>query len=198
MKCKTQNMILMTLVTFLLLSAAHPLMAEVYKTVDENGNVTYTDRSPGDGSRPMELPELSIIERPTYQKTARQAGLENKDAEGEETAVSLRALRRKYRDFAIISPTNEESIWNAQQAVPVAWRVSSPLAAGMTVTLIVDGKRQAATTQSVIPVDGLVRGEHTLTAELKDAKNRTVASAQPVTIFIKQPSVYNNRARSDG
>lgn len=198
MKLKLQNTLLMTLIAFSLSIAANPLFAEVYKTVDENGNVTYTDRSPGDGSKPMELPELSIIETPTYQKTARELALENEGAEGEETEIPLKTLRRKYRDFAIISPTNEESVWNPQQAVPVAWSVANPLAAGMTVTLFVDGKKQAETAQPIIPVTGLVRGAHTLTAELKDANNRKIATAQPVTFFIKQPSIITNRARPGG
>ncbi len=36
--------------------------AEVYKLVDDKGNVTYTDQVPADGSPPMQLPELSVIE----------------------------------------------------------------------------------------------------------------------------------------
>lgn len=196
MKLKIQNILLMTLITFSLSLMGNPLFAEVYKTVDENGNVTYTDRSPGDGATPMELPELSIIETPIYEKTAREAGL--KGAKGDENEVSLKSLRQKYRDFAIISPINEETIFNPEQAIPVAWSVSSPLAAGMTVTLFVDGKKQASTTQPIIPLASLERGEHTLTAELKDAKNQKIATAQAVTFFIRKPNIYTNRARPGG
>ncbi len=196
MKPEFQNTLLMTLIAFSLLMTADPLFAEVYKTVDENGNVIYTDRPPGDGSAPMDLPELSVIEAPVYQKTARQAALEGE--KGGETEVTLKSLRQKYRDFAITSPTNEESIWSPEQAIPVAWSVTNPLAAGMTVTLSVDGKEQVPTTQPIIPVADLERGEHTLTAELKDANNRRVATAQPVTFFIRQPNIYTNRARPGG
>ena len=35
--------------------------AEVYKTVDKDGNVIYTDRPPDPESKPMDLPGLSVI-----------------------------------------------------------------------------------------------------------------------------------------
>lgn len=196
MKLTTQNVFFMTLMVFSLMAAVNPLMAQVYKTVDENGHVTYTDRPPADGSKPMDLPTLSVVEVPVYEKTARESA---KNATGEQnTEISLKNLRRKYRDFAIISPQNEESVWNPQQAVPVAWSVSNPLQDGMTVTLFIDGKKQSPTTQSIIPLAGLVRGAHTITAELVDARNRKIATAKPVTFFIKQPSVYNNRVGPGG
>ena len=40
--------------------------AQVYKTVDENGNVVYTDQPPEDGSEPIKLKPLSVIEAPVY------------------------------------------------------------------------------------------------------------------------------------
>ena len=33
----------------------------IYKIVDEDGNVTFTDQVPSDGTAPMALPELSVI-----------------------------------------------------------------------------------------------------------------------------------------
>lgn len=190
-----QNTFLMTMIAFFLSLTATPLIAEVYKTVDENGNVVYTDRSPEDGSKPMDLPELSVIEAPDYQKTTRPTA---DGATGEETGESLKSLRQKYRDFSIISPTNEETVVNPDQAIPVAWSMANPLAPGMTVTLFVDGKKMSATTQPIIPVPALERGEHTLTAELRDEKNRRIASAKPVTFYVRRPNIYTNRAQSGG
>ena len=45
---------------------AGPLAAqsggEIYKVVDEHGNVTYTDQRPSEGAVPMDLPPLSVVE----------------------------------------------------------------------------------------------------------------------------------------
>ena len=36
--------------------------SEIYRVVDKDGNVVYTDQPPGDGSEPVDLPPLSVVE----------------------------------------------------------------------------------------------------------------------------------------
>jgi hypothetical protein len=189
---KSMNLYRLVMALALLLMTGNPLLAQVYKVVDENGNVTYTDRPPAEGARPVELPPLSVVEAPDYSEASGQQAPGDEAATGEDKKLSLRTLRRLYRDFAIISPGNEESIWNPQQPIPVTWSVSSPLQPGMTVRVSIDGVEQAKTTQPVISIDGLARGEHTVTAELLDEVNRRIATAKPVIFFVQRPSVYNN------
>ena len=177
---KSMNLYRLVMTLALLIMTGNPLLAQVYKVVDENGNVTYTDRPPAEGARPVDLPPLSIVEAPDYSGAAGQQAPAGEAAAAEDKKASLRTLRRVYRDFAIISPGNEESIWNPQQAIPVAWSVSSPLQPGMTVRVSIDGIEQAKTTQPVISIEGLERGQHTVTAELLDEMNRRIATAQPV------------------
>ena len=193
MNLMTHKTFLLILIAFSLAIMASPLMAEVYKTVDADGNVTYTDKPPPDGSKPIKLAPISVIEAPTYEKAPDPA---NAGGEGEE--IPLRDLRKIYRDFAIISPQSEESVWRPDGPVAVAWSVGNPLQQGMQVSIYLDGAKQATTTEQIIPLAGLERGEHTLTAELRDAKNRMIASAVPVTFFIQQPNIYTNRARPRG
>ncbi|MDT8320840.1 MAG: DUF4124 domain-containing protein, partial [Xanthomonadales bacterium] len=60
----TKGMIRTVLCLLLLLMASAPAPGaegKIWKVVDENGNVIYTDQAPHDGSKPMELPGLSII-----------------------------------------------------------------------------------------------------------------------------------------
>lgn len=175
------------LVVLLLVLTASPLMAQVYKVVDKDGNVTFTDQPPGDGSKPIELGPISVIEAPEYQKAPATTGEE--DAENE---PSLSYLRKIYRDFAIISPAQEESVWKPDGPVAVVWNARTALQPGMQVTLILDGKNHTTTVQPMIPLAGLDRGEHTVKAELRDSKNRVVATAQTVTFFVRQPSLYNS------
>ena len=190
MKLMTHKTFILILIAFSLAIMAGPLAAQVYKTVDKDGNVTYTDQPPADGSKPIKLAPISVIEAPTYEKAPESA---RKGAEGEE--IPLRDLRRLYRDFAIISPQSEESVWHPDGPIAVAWSAGNPLQTGMQVTVYLNGNKQATTTEQIIPVDGLDRGEHTVTAELKDAKNRRIATAEPVTFFIQRPNIYTNRPR---
>lgn len=186
MKLVNHKTLLMVIFGFALAATVSPLTADVYKTVDENGNVTYTDRPPADGSKPIELAPISVIETPEYVRAP------EKTAEDVEE-VSLKTLRRDYRDFAIVSPQPEESIWSPDGPVSIAWHAQLDLQQGMQVTILLDGKKQATTTQQMIVVPGLERGEHTVKAELRDSKNRTVATTQQIVFYVRQPGL-NNRA----
>ncbi|MDX2418882.1 MAG: DUF4124 domain-containing protein [Xanthomonadales bacterium] len=196
MKLITNKELLMVLLTFSLVMTASSLMAQVYKIVDENGNVTFTDIPPGDGSKPMDLPAISVVETPDYETTARQAAeaaAASGDAEPPEE--TLRSLRESYRDFEIISPRSEESIWSPDGPVSVTWSVGSDLREGMQVMVFIDGNLRATTAQPMIPIVGLERGEHIVTAEIRDRRNRTIVAAQPITFFVRQPNLYNRARR---
>lgn len=185
------KIVLTVLFAFLLAITVTPLMAQVYKVVDKDGNVTFTDQPPVDGSKPIKLAPISVIEAPAYETAPAATEGEGEAAEKE---PSLADMRRAYRDFAIIAPQQEESVWKADGPVAVAWNVSTALQQGMQVTLYLDGKVQGRTVQPMIPLSGLDRGEHTVKAELRDSKNRIIATAPTITFFVRQPNLYN-RAR---
>ena len=177
----------------LLAMVSIPLAAQVYKTVDENGNVVYTDQPPSDGSKPIELRPISVIEAPVYEKAAPADA--DTAAEEESKEKPLRFLRKHYEGFTIVSPTQEESIWYANQVVPIAWATPNPLEEGMLVTVTVDGSSQPPTSEPVVAFTDLERGEHTASAVLRDSKNRVIATAETVTFFIRQPNLYMNAPR---
>jgi hypothetical protein len=195
MKLISRKTLLLIPIALSLFITATPLAAQVYKTVDEDGNVTYTDQPPQDGSKPITLRPISVIEAPTYE-TATPA-TEEGAASGEVKGKPLRFLRKHYQDFAIVSPRQEESIWysDSNGIITVAWSAPNPIEAGMQVTVTVDGRQQPATSEPVIAITGLERGEHTVAAELKDGKNRSIATAEPITFFIRQPNLLINRPR---
>jgi hypothetical protein len=65
----------------------------------------------------------------------------------------------------------------------------------MQVMLIVDGVEQAKSPSPIIPLTTTDRGEHRIEAQLLDAQNRVIATAEPVVFFIRRPNLYNRRAR---
>jgi len=193
---KLLNLRYVTLV-LLLAMVSVPLAAQVYKTVDEDGNVVYTDQAPKDGSPPIKLRPLSVIETPEYARPAKPTPESDAGESGKE--MSLRYLRKNYADFAIISPQAEETVWQPESVITIAWNTRYQLQAGMQVTVSVDGVAQKTTSEQVISLAALDRGEHTVTAELTDGQNRRVATAEPVTFFVRRPGLYNRaRAASGG
>lgn len=182
----------------MLLLLAPVAQAEVYKVVDEHGNVSYTDQPPDSDAQPLALRGLSIISPqippPAPVRPGDQAGA----AEGEEGELPIRELVRRYRDFNIVSPTQEQSLWGTGNQVSIAWRSSTPLLEGMTVTVYINGLPQPPTTQASMAVGGLDRGEHNVYAELKDAQGRRIARTDTVTFFMKQWSVNFPSNQSQG
>ena len=164
-----------------------PALAEVYKVVDENGNVTYTDQPPGPDAVPVELPGLSIISPQQAPAGRKKAAPGSED--GEPDVTSIRELRRGYSDFRIVSPEQDESLWGTENTATVAWDTRYQLQAGMNVVVYLDGQAQPPTNSPVSVFQDLDRGEHNVRAELFDNKNRRVASSQTVTFYVKQPSI---------
>lgn len=179
-----------------LLVCAPLALAEVYRIVDEDGNVIYTDQAPKDGAQPMDLPGLSVVETPEYQRPRKSDSRE--EAEGAETASDLRTLRRSYRDFRIVNPMPEQTFWGTENSASVAWDTNYALQEGMSVVFYLDGDPQPPTTERAMSTGRLDRGEHRVRAELYDAQKRRVASTETVTFHVKQHSAQFNRPSASG
>ena len=176
------------------------VFAEVYKTIDENGNVVYTDQPPGPDASPMDLPGLSVIsaQKPAPPVIASSDSSGGPEPEPQQEVNSIRDLRRGYRDFAIVSPTQDQNIWGTGNEASIAWGTRYRLQPGMSVVIYVDGAALAPTTALVTTVGHLYRGEHNVYAELIDARNRRIATTSPVSFHIKQYSVNFPGRRSRG
>jgi len=180
------------LASALLLCVGPARAADIYKVVDKDGNVVYTDQPPADGSLPMDLPELSVIETDKQSLAAPAAGNAAEVAE----EPSPRDLRRMYSDFSITQPQNEETFWGTANTVVVGWGSTTPPAPDMSVRLFVDGQPQAVPSTGSVSLT-LDRGEHEVYAELLDARNRRIVVTDTVTFFVQQASVgFNNPGTS--
>ena len=200
MKDHIRHNCLYTVLIFLLVtsSQAH---AEVYKTVDKDGNVIYTDQAPDVDSQPLELRGLSVIspQKPSsVSKASSQPLATEAVVGGEEEVTSIWELRRGYREFAIVSPAQDQNFWDTGNEATIAWGTRNRLQEGMTVTIFVDGKQLEPTTNSSIIVGDMWRGAHEVYAELKDASNRQIARTSTVTFHIKQFSVNFPVRRNQG
>lgn len=175
-----------------LLSAAPAAVAEgeIYKIVNPDGSITFTDQKPSPGAEPVELKPLSVVE--TDIQVPAETTVEEGQADPAEP--SQRDLRRMYRDFAITRPQSEETFWGTENQVTVSWGASQPLLDSMRVVLYVNGEGQEAPAGGSITLT-LERGEHQVYAVLRDARNRRVVATDTVTFFVKQHSVNFNQPR---
>ena len=164
--------------------AATAWSGEIYKVVDKDGNVTFTDQSPGDGSQPMNLPELSVIETDSADT---QTPAPASAAAEEPSGPTARELRQMYSDFSITQPENEETFWGTTNSVTISWGSQTAPAADMNVLLYVNSQPQMVTGSGSISLT-LDRGEHQVYAELLNAQNRRIVATETVTFFVMQAS----------
>lgn len=176
---------------FLFTPLAAVSQGQIYKVVNPDGSVTYTDQKPSPAAEPVKLQPLSVIATDVQVPETPSA----EDAAAEAKEPTARELKRLYRDFRITQPQNEETFWGTSNQVTVAWGASEPVDPEMNVILHVNGKPQKAPAVGNVVLT-LDRGEHKVQAELRDANNRRIVVSDPLTFFVKQHSVNFNRARN--
>ncbi len=161
---------------------------QIYKIVDKDGNVTYTDQAPADGSAPMDLPELSVVS--TDYEAPDTVVTDPVEDEGEQV-LSRKDLRKLYHDFRISRPAPEETFWGTENTVVMAWECSAPLQEGLSVRFTVDGSAQTASAENMMAMT-LDRGSHTVSATIIDTSGRPVVTTDTVTFYVHQQSVRGN------
>ena len=161
----------------LLVVAVGTAQAKIYKWVLPDGSVVYSDRPQEEGAREVELPPIQTFSPPP---TPRDAG-ETESKEPEKT----------YDSVKVVSPQNDEAVRDNGGTVSVQIDLTPPLHPGHTVEILLDGKpigKGRGTTATVTNVD---RGTHSVSAVVKDADGKTVASAPGVTFHLKRVSRLN-------
>ena len=156
---------------------------EIYKTVDEHGNVIYTDRKPEGPSEVVELPEISVVE----------PGELGDVAALREPPVRERRERAPELEFRIASPAEEETIWNTAMQLPVRIDLGIELPPGAEIVLFLDGRPQPPIHSTSTTLEGVERGPHTLRAELRTSTGRVLATTEEVTFFMRQQSALHLR-----
>ncbi len=157
--------------------------AELYKGLDDEGNVIYSDK-PFNNSKQFTPPSLTIIDAPKVPPPKEEISKESEDAEF------------TYSLFSIAAPRNNEVIWNNPQLI-VSLKVAPALnvTAGHTTWLLMDGKPLVKKSRSLLLQVGRAnRGEHKLQAQIRDKKGKIIKRTKSITVHIKN-TVVQRKAR---
>ncbi|UYO75788.1 DUF4124 domain-containing protein [Halomonas qinghailakensis] len=158
-----------TLLLCLWVSAAQS--QTVYRVVDEQGKVTFTD-NPERGGEVLTLAPLPGVSTslPPVATSSRRQGYPGQPF-------------MPYDRFAIELPQAEASLQNDHTAVVVD--VVPPLREDHRIQLLVNGEiSQSALHSDAFWLAGLAAGQHQLQAELLDSDGRVQHRTDPVSIFI--------------
>jgi hypothetical protein len=154
---------------------------EIYRWVDKNGVVHYSDQP---DSPDAEL--ITVIESNTYeaQDAAEASGAgaaDFGDTDGE-PAVN------PYDSLAIVSPAPDEVFFGADAVVGVTADLGGTLRPDHSVVFFLNGNRRQSDGLST-EFSELARGSYFLRASILDQNGNPVISSQQITFHVRQPSI---------
>ena len=169
------------IVVLLALTIATSTSAAVYKWVQPDGTVIYSDRAPSENTAPSELPELQEIKLPPPPRPSP----DNPPTDTE----SAQPARQAYTKFEITEPANNSTFRDNAGQVTVKLDLAPSLQEGDMVTILLDGKEIGQGKSNALSLTNVDRGTHTLRAEVKNAQGATVISASPITFTLQRASL---------
>lgn len=173
-----------------------PAQAQIYRWVDDNGNVVYSDE-PHPQAETVDLPP-STTYTPVDAEAETDDILKLTPPEADEAKAQQQSEVPNYQ-LRIIAPADDESIWVNNGNVTVSMIVEPELNSerGDLVQLQLDGNNvgepQAATS---FQLSNLSRGSHNVTAMVTDNSGVTLASSATVTFHLHRASKLNKPAQN--
>ncbi|MDH3979918.1 MAG: DUF4124 domain-containing protein [Gammaproteobacteria bacterium] len=163
----------------LLFLLAQAVQADVYKSINADGEVVFSD-VPAAGAEPVKLPGLSTY-KPSrvVEKYGGTPVGETEDDEG------------PYKSLKVTAPEDDATIWDNQgiATLTVALEPSLLTKSGHQIQYFLDGKAYGKPLPRLSRTyRDIERGTHTISAAVIDAEGGTVISAEPVTIHLHHMS----------
>ena len=167
------------LISFLMaaLVSVNVANAVLYKGLDSEGNVIYSDR-PFDDAEKFTPPPISVMD------------VRKVDSE-KEAATEEKPAEFKYTRFDIVSPVNGQTIWNETE-LTVSMQLTPVLngAEGHNAWLLMDGKPVIKNSQSMsLQIEGIDRGAHQLQGQIRDKEGRVIVRTRTIVVYIQRASV---------
>ena len=150
---------------------------EIYRWVDKNGVVHYSDQPDSPDAK-----LIDVIESNSYEAADAAPAADDADEPEDNSSVS------PYSSFSIVSPTPDEVFFGADAVVSVTTDLQGTLQSDHTVAFFLNGSRKQANALSTEYV-GLARGTYSLRASIEDGNGTPVITSQQTTFHVRQPSV---------
>jgi len=158
------------LLLVLLLLAQGAVAQEIYRVVDEHGNVTYTDRKPSDDAEPMDLPELNV--------------LQGEDDELPFDANS-QAETDDSMDFRVAAPADGATLDGSLGGLSIRLDSALEFPPAAQIVLFLDGRPLDPIRNMETAIDMPRAGPHSLRAELQTPSGRVLAATETVRFEVE-------------
>jgi hypothetical protein len=173
----------LALVLCLMLVSGPALAQKVYKVIQPDGTVMFTDSpQPGDGAE-----EVAVRPINTTPPLASPA-----DAFDDSPAAEL---EQAYNEIRITSPENDSSFWSTSGNVNVDISVKPSLRSGDKVDVLLNGQRVGGGRSTAITLSEMDRGTYTVQAVVKNSAGKVLARSNPVTFTVQKGSQLSPQRR---
>jgi hypothetical protein len=154
--------------------------ADVYKTVDKDGKIKYTDRPSTENAEKMKLREINTV-----------PGAEPLPESTPVATYDSRTAELQYQ-IGIISPRSDVIIPVGQRDLAIAINLNPGLQQGHLLVYFMNGELLEETTMNNIIVKDVPRGTHTLVVEAIDANGQSLGTSPPVVVNVIRPNIHTN------
>lgn len=162
---------------------APPAGQQVYRSVDKDGRIIFTDKPPAD------RPSDAILVKPTNTVSM---SVSNSDDYVDQKNTKV----MKYDSLVIISPSNDQFFGQDVDSVTLHAKLKPRLRDGDKAQLYYDGK-PVGDDELFFTVSNLERGTHTVEAKVFDQSNAVLIEAAPVQFHVRRTSVLNKPRNND-
>ncbi len=163
--------------------------APAWTWVDANGTVHYSD-TPVPGAKQIEVTGaqgFGTASR-TQPRSSSTPGAAN-------AAQTPAAATSAYRTFNILSPGQQETLWNIGTTLNVQIALDPRLQSAHRLDVLIDGERRNLNaTSTELSVPDVFRGTHKLQAVIVDQGGTEVLRSLVTTFMVQQTSVQNPNA----
>lgn len=160
---------------------------DVYRWVDKDGVVHYSDNPPTPDSKPAELPPLQTFSSGAVAGGQPIGAPSSSDDRGNGDLTAPDGTPTPPFTPKIVSPAANDTIRGAERQVTVVLGTPPPI--GVSLTYFLDGKPMnlTPTTSSTFLLNGIDRGEHQVYVKAVDQNRKTLGQSETVTFFMKPP-----------
>ena len=167
------------LLPLLLPASAH---SEMYKWVDEEGNISYSDQPPFKGANTLSPPDLNTT--PTVDVPEKKP----------ENILESTPKETSYSFFKITSPENDATIRSNEGKFSVSIGIKPTLntSQGHYISIFIDNKLvQDKLNSTSINFNNIDRGTHQIKAEIRNKAGKTLTSSNITTVHLHRKSVLS-------
>jgi len=157
------------------------IFAQVYKHVDEKGNITYSDVPQKKGDKPISLPEPT-----TYKPDAPKSSIDN---DKNKSAIPKTI---QYELVAITSPANDATVRSNSGDISVQISSNPALQGDSVYVVFLDGSEIQRSSAASLTLTNVDRGSHTVSVEIQDSNDQVLVASEPVTFHLFRHSVVRH------